>query len=65
MATLIGHTDSKEKLVTIKAVMKALKISFEEDKSTYKAEFMDKIREGEEDIKAGRTKKITLDEIWK
>ena len=28
-------------------------------------EFVAKIKQGDEDIKAGRTKKISLDDIWK
>lgn len=65
MATLIVHPDSKEKLTTLKAFMKALKISYKEEKSPYNAEFVAKILQGDEDIKAGHTKKITLDDIWK
>jgi len=37
--------------------LKALKISFEEAKTPYNSEFVDKIQEGEKDIIAGRTKK--------
>ncbi len=65
MQTLIVHPDSKDKLIAVKAVLKALDITFEENKSVYTPEFEAKIKEGEEDIKAGRTVKITLDEIWK
>jgi hypothetical protein len=45
--------------------MKALNISFEEAKMPYDPEFVKKIQEGDEDIIAGRTKKITPDLIWK
>jgi len=65
MKTLIVQPDSKEKLDAIKAFMKALKISFEETKSPYNPEFVAKIKQGEEDIKAGKTKKISLDDVWK
>ena len=65
MGTLIVHPDSKEKLTTLKAFLKALKIPFEEEKSPYNSEFVTKILQGDEDIKAGRTKKTTLDDIWK
>lgn len=65
MKTLIVQPDSKEKSDAIIAFMKALKISFEETKSTYKPEIVAKIKQGEEDIKAGRTKKISLDDVWK
>ena len=33
--------------------------------SSYDPEFVAKIKQGDEDIKAGRTTKITLDDIWK
>ncbi|HAH24614.1 MAG TPA: hypothetical protein DCL77_12830 [Prolixibacteraceae bacterium] len=65
METLIVQPDSKEKLDAIKAFMKALKIPFEASKSPYNPDFVAKIKQGDEDIKAGRTKKISLDDIWK
>jgi hypothetical protein len=65
METLIVYPDSKEKLNSIKAFMKALNISFEEAKMPYDPEFVKKIQEGDEDIIAGRTKKITPDDLWK
>ena len=65
MPTLIIHPDSKEKLSIIKAFLKAMKISFVEEKPPYSADFVAKIRQGDEDIKAGRTKKINLDDICK
>jgi len=46
-------------------VLKALKIDVEESKTVYNADFIAKMQEGEEDIKAGRTVKMTLDELWK
>jgi hypothetical protein len=65
MPTLIVHPDSKEKLTFIKAFLKAMKISFVEEKAPYSSDFVAKILQGDEDIKAGRTKKINLDEICK
>lgn len=65
METLIVYPDSKEKLNSIKAFMKASKISFEEAKTPYDSEFVEKILEGDKDIIAGRTKKITPDDVWK
>lgn len=65
MGYLIVHPDSSEKLTAIKAVLKALKVDFEESKTTYNADFVAKMQEGEEDIKVGRTVKMTLDELWK
>jgi hypothetical protein len=65
MSTLIVNPDSKEKLTIIKAFLKAMKISFIEEKPSYSSDFVAKIRQGDEDIKSGRTKKINLDEICK
>jgi translation initiation factor 2B subunit (eIF-2B alpha/beta/delta family) len=65
MQTLIVHPDSKDKLTAVKAVLKALDIAFEEKKAAYSTEFEAKIREGEEDIKSGRTVKVSLDDLWK
>lgn len=64
MGTLIVQPDSQEKLDAIKAFMKALKISFEEKKSSYNPEFVAKIKQGEEDIQNGKTKKFSLDDVW-
>jgi hypothetical protein len=66
METLIVHPKNQKQLATIEAILKALDVSFnKEEKSPYNPEFVTKIRESEEDVKAGRTRKITLDEIWK
>ncbi len=65
METLIVHPGTKEKTNALKAVLKALKIDFEKEEGTYNPDFVAKIKEGEEDIKSGRTTKITLDDIWK
>ncbi len=65
MGYLIVHPDSQAKLTAVKAVLKALKVDFEENKDAYNADFVAKVEEGENDIKAGRTVKVTLDEIWK
>ena len=63
METLIVHATSKEELKVVKDIMKALRVKYEE--SPYKAEFVAKIAKGKADVKAGRTTKISLDEIWK
>jgi len=65
MTYLIVHPDNQDKLTAIKAVLKALKVDFDEAKTTYGAEFVAKMAEGEEDIKSGNTVKVTLDDLWK
>jgi len=63
MQTLIVHIATKEELNIVKGIMKALKLKYEE--SNYNTEFVEKIQKGKADIKAGKTTKISLDEIWK
>ena len=65
MGTLIAHPENKEKLNALKAFMKALKIRFEEEKSPYDPEFVKKIKQGEEDFKAGKFKAIKTEDLWK
>jgi len=67
METLIVHPRSKEQLTALKAIMKALKVDFTTEKSgesSYNPEFVAKIKQSEEDIKAGRTTKIEPADIW-
>jgi hypothetical protein len=67
METLIVQPKTKEQLVAMKAVLKALKIDFKIEKSTkspYSPEFAAKMRQSEEDMKAGRTTKIEPADIW-
>jgi hypothetical protein len=63
METILVYPKNREKLEALKAFLKALKIDFE--KSPYNPDFVAKIKRSDEDIKAGRTSKISLDEIWK
>jgi hypothetical protein len=65
MGILIAHPESKEKLAALKAFMKALKIRFEEDKSPYNAEFVEKIKLGEKQFLAGNYKAIKTEDLWK
>ena len=65
METLIVHPENKEQLTAIKAVMKALKISFEEKKAEYDPEFIKMIQQGDEDIKAGKGVKVDIHNLWK
>jgi len=65
MTYLIVHPNSNDKLAAIKAVLKALDVDFDEASTPYNPDFVSKINEGEEDIKAGRTVKVSLDNLWK
>jgi hypothetical protein len=65
METLIVHPESKEQLVALKAFMKALKISFKAEKSTYDPEFVAMVKQGDEDLKACKGVKVDIDNLWK
>lgn len=68
METLIFRSNSKEKLEALKAVAKALKISFEPAEKPYNSEFVAKIQKSKDDMKAGKGRVATLDELdslWK
>ena len=62
MKTLIVHPENKEQLAVMKAVMKALKISFEE-KSPYNPEFVAKIQESREQVKRGETRVVNIADL--
>ena len=65
---IIAHP-SEDKLEALKAFLKALKIKFEVATSKpYNDDFVNDILQGDEDIKNGKGKKMTLDQIddlWK
>ena len=65
MGTLIIHPENKKQLAALKTFMKAFKISFEEDKSTYDPEFVKMIQQGDEEVKAGKGVKVDIDNLWK
>ena len=63
METLIVHPGNKEQLAALKAFMKALKISFEEQKSGYDPEFVRKIQESRAQIKNGETRVVNIADL--
>jgi len=62
METLIIHSD-KSKIDAIKALLAAFDVKFET--SPYSPEFVAKIKESEQDFKAGRYRKIETADLWK
>jgi hypothetical protein len=67
--TLIVHP-SEDNFQALVAFMKALKIKFEvpKTKSPYNKEFVAMIKQGDQDLKNGKGKKISMDELdqlWK
>lgn len=65
METLIAHPKNKEQATALKAFMKALKIDFETEKSSYNPEFVKDILQAREDIKNGKGVKIEVEDLWK
>jgi len=65
METLIAHPKNKEQLNALKAVMKALKVDFETEKSPYNPIFVKEILKAREDIKNGKGVKIAIEDLWK
>jgi hypothetical protein len=66
-----AYPDNSEQVEALKAFMKALKIKFElrnETGNPYSPEFTEKIMQGDEDLKSGKGRKVTLEELdslWK
>ncbi|MEO6281930.1 MAG: DUF2683 family protein [Dyadobacter sp.] len=63
METLIFRSDSQEKLDALKAVAKALKMSFETQEKPYDPEFVAMIAKGKQDLKDGKGIPMTLEEL--
>ncbi|MFV7234426.1 DUF2683 family protein [Flavobacterium sp. ZB4R12] len=66
---ITAYTEDASQIEAIKAIMKALKIKFEISKEKpYNPEFVEKIIQGDIDYKAGKGKKVTMEELnslWK
>lgn len=67
MTTLTVHTEDKEQLEALKAVLKALKIKFEvfNDSKSYDPEFVNKIQESKNQLDKGQFKVIPTTDLWK
>jgi hypothetical protein len=64
MTTFTIHTDDKEHLNALKAILKALKVKFEvsEDKP-YNPEFVAKINQSIKQVKEGKTTKLNMEDL--
>jgi hypothetical protein len=67
MDTLLILPKNESEQIAVKAFCQALNVAYEEEPraENYNPEFIAKIKRSEEDFKAGRVHKISLDEIWK
>jgi len=67
---ITAYTDDESQIDALKAFMKALKIKFDltKEKNPYDPDFVSKIKQGDEDMKNGKGRTVTLDELdnlWK
>jgi hypothetical protein len=65
METLTLEPRTKRDIEAVKAFANALKIPIKKNGSPYNPEFIAKIKRGDEDIKAGRYREISLEELEK
>lgn len=67
MDNLLILPKNEAEQTAVKAFCQALNVAYEEEPQVenYNPEFLAKIKQSEEDFKAGRVYKINLDDIWK
>ena len=65
MESIIIHPKSKEEISLFEQLAKALKVPFEKRKAEhlYNPDFVDKILQGDNDLKAGKGRTVTLEEL--
>lgn len=62
--SITAHTQDTLQIEAVKAFMKALEIKFEITKDKpYNPEFVEKIISGDDDYKAGKGRKVTVEEL--
>jgi hypothetical protein len=66
METIVVHPKNQKQLAAVEAVLKALNVTFkkEEERLLYNPEFIAKMKQSDQDVKAGRTTKIEPADIW-
>lgn len=66
MESLIVHPKDQKQLNAVKAILKALDVSFKRELSSpYNPEFVAKIKRGEKAAKAGKSVKVDVENLWK
>lgn len=65
MESYIIHPENKEQTDAIKAILKALKISFSKAKAPYNASWEAKMKKAEGDKKNGRYEAVKTSDLWK
>lgn len=70
MEAITIHPKNKKQVELIEEFLKKIKVPFEKDKdeSPYNPEFVKKILQGDKDLKEGKGRKVTIEELnnlWK
>ena len=63
METLILHPENKAQLSALKAMAKALNISFETKENSYAPDFISKIEKSKEEIKEGKVTRVKKEDL--
>jgi hypothetical protein len=62
---ITAQVNEPSQIDAVKAFFKALKIKFELDEKPYNPEFVAKIKKSDAEAKAGKLRKVKVDELWK
>ena len=66
METILVHPENQAQLKAVKAILKALKIGYETTaESPYNKKFVEKIQKSRSEYKSGKSRRVSLDDIWK
>ncbi len=66
METLIVQPKTQKQLAAIKAVLKALDVSYKKEKENFYAPaFVEKIKRGEQAAEEGKGMKVDIANLWK
>ena len=63
MEVLILHPENKAQLSALKAMAKALKISFETKNEFYVPDFVAKIEKSKQEVKEGKTTRVSKEDL--
>ncbi|RYE19324.1 MAG: hypothetical protein EOP42_29250 [Sphingobacteriaceae bacterium] len=65
METLIVRPKNQKQLAAIKAVLKALDVTFQKEKADYDSDFVEKINQSEQNFKEGKYTILKVEDLWK
>lgn len=65
METLIVRPKNQKQLAAIKAVLKALDVTFQKEKADYDPAFVEKIKKSEKNFEEGKYTTLKVEDLWK